>query len=205
MSCKFVASDQPRCEKPHYNRGLCVMHFRRLQRHGDPGFKATTLPTALPGEFWAAVVGYEGDYEVSTMGRIRSLKTDRQLATKVSQQGYLCVHLWRDNKRTTAVVHRIVTAAFLGPRPQGLEVCHNDGDKLNASLSNLRYDTRRSNIHDRLEHTGRKGPPLTATCFKGHEWTEKNTRFEHLKSGRIRRACRTCAADRVRRYRKEAA
>lgn len=50
------------------------------------------------------------------------------------------------------MLHDLVLAAFHGPKPKGLQACHNDGDKLNNHFSNLRYDTCQANIDDRERH-----------------------------------------------------
>lgn len=59
-------------------------------------------------------------------------------------------------------VHHIVLEAFVGPCPPGMEACHNDGNSLNCSASNLRWDTRRNNLADRRRHgtdpTGSRNP-----------------------------------------------
>jgi hypothetical protein len=52
----------------------------------------------------------------------------------------------------TVYVHELVLRVFVGPRPAGLQGCHNDGDKLNNSLTNLRWDTRESNALDKRTH-----------------------------------------------------
>jgi hypothetical protein len=48
--------------------------------------------------------------------------------------------------------HRLVLLAFVGPCPEGLEGCHNDGDPSNNRLDNLRWDTRESNMADQIKH-----------------------------------------------------
>ncbi len=67
-------------------------------------------------------------------------------------QEYL--RFWASNGRWKGMlkVHWVVMLAFVGPCPKGLIVCHNDGDKTNNRLSNLRYDTQRSNALDRTKH-----------------------------------------------------
>ena len=55
-------------------------------------------------------------------------------------------------RRRTFLVHLCVLRAFVGPRPDGMEGCHNDGDRMNAELSNLRWDTRSGNFSDKFSH-----------------------------------------------------
>lgn len=117
-------------------------------------------------ESWAPVPGYEGMYEASSQGRIRSLdrtvvRTDgrqRRLTGRVlriridARTGYPKVTLYRQAAPTHRYVHALVAEAFLGPRPEGCEVAHGDGVKTNVCLSNLRYATSAENKADRLAH-----------------------------------------------------
>jgi hypothetical protein len=116
-------------------------------------------------ETWRAVPGYEGLYEVSDHGRVRSLDREvlfkdghvrrykgRVLRASLNTKGRPCVGLTRDGKGRTLRVHCLVAAAFIGPRPEGYEVCHNDGTRTNNHVSNLRYDTPKANQADRVEH-----------------------------------------------------
>ena len=112
-------------------------------------------------ETWKDVPGYEGKYQVSDLGRVRSLPHKVRVvahgteATRMSpgrilrpgprSSGHLTVSLGRHNSQQ---VHQLVMRAFVGPRPDGMEVCHNDGDPTNNALDNLRYDTRAENIID---------------------------------------------------------
>src|SRR3546814_4878852 len=57
-----------------------------------------------------------------------------------------------ERKRRCAYVHDLVTEAFIGPKPRGLEVCHNNGTRNDNRLVNLRYDTRSANAMDRHLH-----------------------------------------------------
>jgi hypothetical protein len=117
-------------------------------------------------ETWRSVPGYEGFYEVSSMGRVRSLPRKvkdsmgrvfpfpgRDLkAHVVKRTGRPQVLLAMNGSVATFLVHRLVMLAFVGPKPEGLETCHNDGDPANNCLSNLRYDTPSSNQMDRYKH-----------------------------------------------------
>lgn len=63
----------------------------------------------------------------------------------------------KTGKHCTFHVHRIVLMAFVGPCPDGMEACHNDGDASNNSLSNLRWDTPENNYADMRNHGKKKG------------------------------------------------
>lgn len=104
-------------------------------------------------EEWRPVAGYEGAYEVSNTGRVRSLarldsagnrRQSRELAPATSN-GYLYVNLSKDGKGTPHRIHVLVARAFIGERPPGLEVHHRDHDKQNNHVTNLEYVTPQVN------------------------------------------------------------
>lgn len=112
------------------------------------------------------MVGYEGRYEVSDLGRVRSLyrewtdtwgrnchRNGIVLKQQINAWGYPIVKLYRHagKGRNTNVAH-IVIEAFVGSRPDGMEVCHGDGYPANSALTNLRYDTPVGNQADRVRH-----------------------------------------------------
>lgn len=116
-------------------------------------------------EVWRAIPGFEGTYEVSDAGRVRSV--DRTiyfadgrvrpyrgqiLAQYADNFGYPKVTLKKQDRGTRIHVHVVVASAFIGPRPEGQEVCHNDGNSTNCSRGNLRYDTPKGNSADKRLH-----------------------------------------------------
>lgn len=114
---------------------------------------------------WRAVVGHEGQYEVSELGEIRGLaridargnrRNARALTAVVDSNGYKRVRLTRNGKGRTPTIHRLVLEAFVGPCPEGMEACHNDGCRSNSSLANLRWDTKKANWADSLAHGSRQ-------------------------------------------------
>jgi lambda repressor-like predicted transcriptional regulator len=100
-------------------------------------------------EEWKMIPCYEGLYEVSNWGRLRSLsghiKPGKLLAPKISKSGYMKATLFNDGRRQYHLVHRLVAAAFIGPCPLGKEVDHGDGDRANNMVWNLSYLTRSEN------------------------------------------------------------
>jgi hypothetical protein len=113
----------------------------------------------MKGEEWRAVLGLEGRYEVSNFGRVRSLSRYRPayfghiLTPQITSRGYESLRLRAaDGSERGMSVHRLVMQVFVGPCPKGMQVAHNDGDRRNNSLSNLRYATPSSNIDDRHRH-----------------------------------------------------
>lgn len=116
-------------------------------------------------EVWKPIVGYEGYYEVSSLGRIRSL--DREIhyvngrvdhrkgqikSVRPRKDGYLQFNVSKDSKKAVLHVHHVACEAFHGPRPAGMDVSHNNGIRDDNREANLRYDTRKGNLHDTLEH-----------------------------------------------------
>lgn len=104
-------------------------------------------------ERWLPVSGYEGFYEVSDHGNVRSIKTGKVKSyTLDKQQNRPFMGLWKNNKIKIFKPHTLVLTAFVGSRPKGLECCHNDGNPWNNKLENLRWDTAQSNQQDRAKH-----------------------------------------------------
>ena len=100
-------------------------------------------------EQWKSIAGYEGLYEVSNLGRVKSLKFGKEKFLKPFKikKGYLLVHLCRNGKSKYFYVHRLVAEAFI-PNPEGLsEVNHKDEDKTNNVVDNLEFCSRRYNIN----------------------------------------------------------
>ena len=119
----------------------------------------------LCAEIWKPAIGFEGFYEVSDLGRVRSLArkvpridgrfygvASRVLKPARRAAGYLHVVIRKDNVPYTRTVHRLVMEAFIGPRPQGMECCHCNGIPYDNRLQNLRWDTPLGNGWDRKSH-----------------------------------------------------
>lgn len=155
---------------------------------------------------WRPVVGYEGIYEVSNLGLIRSL--DRTVVyrdgrrriqkgitlkgTAIGEYGHLGVRLYKSGISRPFQIHRVVAEAFLGTCPPGMECCHNNGDGSDNRASNLRWGTSRDNKQDVVRH-GRHHYAHRSHCTNGHEFTEENTLYRKRHNGT--RLCRKCAAE----------
>lgn len=107
-------------------------------------------------EVWKDIPGYDGIYQVSDLGRVRSLKRGSWKFLKSAISGtssYRYVQLHKDSSVKNRPVHQLVLEAFVGQRPAGdYQGCHNDGDSGNNSLSNLRWDTQAGNFADKKLH-----------------------------------------------------
>lgn len=157
-------------------------------------------------EIWKAVVGYEGLYEVSNLGRVRSLDRTTQsfhkgfniirnvpvkgkiLSIKKQKSGYLSVSLYKNGIQKYPTIHRLVAEAFL-QNPDNLpQVNHKDEDKTNNRVENLEFCTAKYNSH--YSKTWENGLP------KAYEVTSKPV-LQFTKSGEfIAEYSSTCEAER---------
>ena len=112
-------------------------------------------------EIWCPIKGYEGQYEVSDKGRVRSLKYGKERMLKLirTPQGYLLVSLCKNGEHKMYYVHRLVSQAFIPNQNNLPEVNHKDEDKENNSVHNLEwctdkyntnYGTRNQRVSDKL-------------------------------------------------------
>jgi hypothetical protein len=101
-------------------------------------------------EIWKDVPTYEGEYQVSNNGKVRSLKTNKELKQALSSN-YWSVTLSQNGKTKGKRVHQLVAMAFLNHKPSGfkLVIDHIDNNKLNNSLENLQILTHRQNTSKR--------------------------------------------------------
>ena len=99
-------------------------------------------------EIWENIPGYEGHYQVSSLGRIKSLKWGNvKFKNTPITKNYRCVKLRKDGKEKFFGVHQLMGMAFLNHVPNGwnLVIDHIDGNKLNNNIDNLRVVTTREN------------------------------------------------------------
>lgn len=121
----------------------------------------------MNGEIWLPVVGYEGLYEISSHGRIKSLsrvdargwlRRERMLRPGTVADGYLQVSLRRDGESKAFLVHRLVALAFVG-NPDGLPIInHKNGARQDNRSENLEWCSQLQNVRHSIERLGRKPP-----------------------------------------------
>jgi hypothetical protein len=146
----------------------CVS-FRELRKIARQVFEVAKedwplIPTVTGNEEerWLPIVGCEGRYEVSDQGRIRSLLNTGgnlrlvPLILKPRMRNGRPVVTLRENrggKTKCSEIAPLVLTAFIGPRPTGMEACHDpDPNPTNNRLKNLRWDTRKANIRDAMRY-----------------------------------------------------
>lgn len=134
-----------------------------------------------PSEEWRSVPGYEGLYEVSSLGRVRSKSS--YLKGSVSK-GYRYVHLTKGTLR----VNRIVCEAFHGPAPEDKPYAlHRNGVKSDNRSVNLYWGSQAENMMDAVHHGSHLNARKTE-CDSGHDFDLGNTYV--APDGK--RSCREC-------------
>ena len=130
----------------HSARTLRVRQRPRARMQSRAFYLAVTM------ENWKDIPGYEGRYQVSDQGRVRSFCLDtrgRFLKPGRMPSGHLSVALGRRNSQC---VHRLVLLAFVGPPPKKSECRHLNGVPSDNRLENLKWGTRSENIGDDFVH-----------------------------------------------------
>lgn len=152
-------------------------------------------------EIWKDIPGYEGLYQVSNLGKVKSL--ERTVVSKtnvvkrvherikkpvIDEHGYCTVSLYKNNKERILFVHRIVLAAFVGPCPEGMQVNHIDCNPCNNCLTNLEYVTPSENIQHSYKHNRNNNirskefyKKMGQNCYKEVECITDGNKFKSVK------------------------
>lgn len=159
-------------------------------------------------EQWRPVVGHEDVYEVSNLGRVRSKDRLVTVHGRISYQSFRKGRILKPGTSrsghkyvvvaaTTATVHSIVAAAFIGPRQDGMETRHLNGDPSDNRPENLTYGTRSENAEDSKRH-GTHFHAGRTVCKRGHDLTDP-TNLQKTAGGDSR-VCLACRRERQRLY-----
>lgn len=155
----------------------------------------------LDAEEWRPVIGQEGRYEVSSLGRVRSMphttidtlgrarRFPGQLL-KPTLTDYPTHTLHHGPKVRVVRAHILVMEAFVGPKPPSREIRHRNGIATDCSLSNLVYGSHSENMDDSVAH-GTHFQAGKTRCKNDHAFTPENTGID----SRGWRFCRACQRD----------
>lgn len=153
---------------------------------------------------WRPIPGFEGRYAISDDGRVMALaapgrgrlNADRILKLGKTTTGYTQVLLYPGNgaKSVAVRVHRLVLEVFVGPPPPGAYALHNDDDRTNNHVTNLRWGTPSENAVDQVRN-GVHNHGRKTHCKWGHEFSGDN-----LVATERQRSCRACARRRNAEY-----
>ena len=144
-------------------------------------------------EIWKDISGFEGVYEISSYGRVRSVKSGKILSTSKCGgcRGYLSVCLSKNGKRYGKLVHRLVAEAFI-PAVEGLsEVNHKDEDKTNNRVENLEFCDHKYNMNYGTRNIRSKDTHIKNGHWTGFSKEEYNRKY------------RECHKEELREYHKE--
>ena len=121
-------------------------------------------------EVWKEIKGYEGLYEVSSEGRVRSTGKKKGIMRPGTSKGYLKVGLTKDGSRKMYRVHRLVAFAFI-PNPDNKpEIDHINGDRKDNRVENLRWMTHKENNNNPVTLEKRSEASIGNKACLGKHW-----------------------------------
>lgn len=113
---------------------------------------------------WVDIAEYENIYQISNYGQIKRFNRDKRyksfkiLKQNINSSGYFVIDLYKNNKRKTYTVHKLILTTFVGPCPFGMECRHLNGIRTDNRLCNLKWGTRSENVKDAIKHKTHKIP-----------------------------------------------
>lgn len=162
----------------------------------------------LETEIWKDIKGFEGVYQVSNLGRVKSLerpyrRKEKILKPKLTRNGYYQVELWKNSIEKKCYIHRLVWLAFNGPIPENMQVNHINEIKSDNRLLNLNLMTAKENSnwgtgierHAKNLINGKKSKPvlqfdLNNNFIKEYPSTHQAERETGFNNGNISACCK---------------
>jgi hypothetical protein len=152
---------------------------------------------------WRDISGYEGSYQVSNDGRVKSLArvvirkdgrkqsvVEKILSASLNDKGYLHLSLLKNGKRKSAFIHKLVAITFI-ENPNGYRVVRHLNDiKTDNGVDNLAWGNHRDNTLDSIRN-GRHATANRETCSRGHKYSEYGYYISATRPNS--RYCKECA------------
>lgn len=131
-------------------------------------------------EIWKDIKGYEGKYQISNLGQVKSLGNDRSKKEKIRKlnkrkDGYLQVKLWKNGTYKMFKIHQLVAIAFVPNPDNKTDVDHIDTNRSNCHVSNLRWSTHKENCNNPLTLSNKKNNLHLWKLRKTKKYICKNT------------------------------
>ena len=145
-------------------------------------------------ETWKAIAGYEGLYQVSNLGRVKSINynhtgKEKILKPRKNTCGYLHVCLYKDGQKKMSLVHRLIAEAFI-PNPNNLEtVNHKDEVKTNNVASNLEWMSRGDNKRYSANKSAKMFDKSTGELLATFPSTHEAERVTGIANSNISKCC----------------
>ena len=157
----------------------------------------------MSNEIWQDIKGYEGIYQVSNIGRIKSLaretrngscKKEKILKTQIDKKGYLTIDLRKNKQRKSYKVHRLVALAFIQNLDNKPQINHIDGNKRNNKIENLEWCTNSENQIHSYKNNLKETKRIIQYDLKGNfikEWESaiEVSKYYNIHYSRIYRCC----------------
>lgn len=136
-------------------------------------------------EKWVKIIDFP-NYEVSNLGRVKNIKSNKIMKLGFDKDGYNIVMLSNKNIRKLFKVHRLVAEAFIPNTENKPQVNHIDSQRSNNNVKNLEWCTPRENIIHAIRYGNISAEHLQKLATEGQEVSRKSIRVKSLKTGRVK-------------------